>query len=78
MTGVLSKIQGTTSIAATTIRYSGPKTPDDAILFTDSGSGITAIADKILEILKKKIDAILIAVIFHSFWVIKVTTYKGH
>ena len=35
-------------------RYSGLKTPDDAILFTVSG--ITAIADKKFEILIKKID----------------------
>ena len=36
-------------------QYSGLKTPDDAILFTVSG--ITAIADKKLEILIKKIDS---------------------
>ena len=35
-------------------RYSGLKTPDDAILFTVNG--ITAIADKKLEILIKKIE----------------------
>ena len=39
-------------------RYSGPKPPDDAILFTVSG--ITAIADKKLEILiqNRNFDAI--------------------